>query len=153
MHHQHDESESSEGSSLLQYAGHHPLTSSITSIGSGSGYYHAQPYLASQASQQQQQHPYSHHHHNHPHDAYSHQPQPHAAHPFHSRPESHFKVEHATSVYEPPATSSPSSAAIHGMYGSVFANEIGEGTPENPVRPTTLPYRTSGSGWVESAQS
>ncbi|KAK7934777.1 sequence-specific DNA binding protein [Apiospora marii] len=153
VHHHHDESESSEGSSLLQYAGHHPMTSSMAaSIGSGSGYYQAQPYLASQASQQQ--HPYSHQHHpNHPHDAYSHQPQPHAAHPFHPRPESHFKVEHATSVYEPPVTSSPSSAAIHGVYASVFANEIGEGTPENPVRPATLPYRTSGSGWAESAQS
>ncbi|KAK8047073.1 Fork-head transcriptional regulator [Apiospora saccharicola] len=146
-HHHHDESESSEGSSLLQYAGHHPLTSSMASIGSGSGYYHPQPYLASQASQQ---HPYSHHH---PHDTYSHQPQPHAAHPFQPRTESHFKVEHATSVYEPPVTSSPSSAAIHGVYGSVFTNDIGEGTPENPVRPTTLPYRTSGSGWAESTQS
>ncbi|KAK7967678.1 forkhead domain-containing protein [Apiospora aurea] len=155
----HDESESSEGSSLLQYASHHPLTSSMASIGSGSGYYHPQPYLASQAAPppQQQQQPYPSHH---AHDAYSyhhhqhqHQPPP-PTHPYHARPEAHFKVEHATSVYEPPVvTSSPSSAAIHGVYGSVFTNELGEGTPENPVRPTTLPYRTSTNGWAESAQS
>ncbi|KAK6833873.1 hypothetical protein PG987_008567 [Apiospora arundinis] len=53
----------------------------------------------------------------------------------------------------PPVTSSPSSTAIHGVYASVFTNELGEGTPENPVRPTTLPYRTSSTGWAESAQS
>ncbi|KAK8058238.1 hypothetical protein PG994_008686, partial [Apiospora phragmitis] len=122
--HHHDEPESSEGGSLLQYTGQHPLTS-MASIGSGSGYYHPQPYLASQASQQQQQ-PYPHetyssHHHHHQHQQPPLPPQPHYA-----RPEpSHFKVEHATSVYEPPVTSSPSSAAIHGVYASVFTNEMG----------------------------
>ncbi|KAK8856287.1 hypothetical protein PGQ11_012199 [Apiospora arundinis] len=146
----HDESETSEGGSLLQYASHHPIDSSMgTSLGSAQGYYQPQPYLASQATQQPYAHhdSYSHHHHHHQHQ---HQP-PHPYHP--QRPETQFKVEHATSVYEPPVTSSPSSTAIHGVYASVFTNELGEGTPENPVRPTTLPYRTSSTGWAESAQS
>ncbi|KAK8100220.1 hypothetical protein PG999_010594 [Apiospora kogelbergensis] len=144
----HDETEATDGSGLLQYAGHHSLASSMaaTSIGGGQGYYQPQPYLASQATQQA----YSHH------ESYSHHPQHHQQqppHPYHhQRPESRFKVEHATSVYEPPVTSSPSSAAIHGVYASVFTNELGEGTPENPVRPAALPYRTS-TGWAESAQS